>query len=120
MNRIVIDLDGTLCTANDGDYANATPHKDVINKLNIYRSLGFIITIHTSRNMRTYNNNLGRINVDTLPTIITWLLDNQVPYDEIHVGKPWCGPDGFYVDDRSVRPSEFQELSPEDIRALLS
>jgi capsule biosynthesis phosphatase len=56
----------------------------------------------------------------TLPGIITWLQRHQVPFDEIHVGKPWCGFDGFYVDDRAVRPSEFLTLSLTEIHALLA
>ncbi len=45
--------------------------------------------------MRTYEGNVGKINVNTLPIIIDWLERHNVPYDEIYVGKPWCGHDGF-------------------------
>lgn len=27
----------------------------------------------------------------------TWLARWDVPYDEVHVGKPWAGRHGFYV-----------------------
>jgi len=37
----------------------------------------------------------------------------------LHVGKPWCGEDGFYVDDKAVRPSEFLALDYAGLRALL-
>jgi capsule biosynthesis phosphatase len=56
----------------------------------------------------------------TLPVIIEWLRRHDVPFDELHVGKPWCGTDGFYVDDRAVRPSEFATLDHSDILALLT
>ena len=49
-----------------------------------------------------------------------WLARHQIPYDEIHVGKPWCGTEGFYVDDKAVRPSEFLALSHDEIHALLA
>ena len=35
------------------------------------------------------------------------------------MGKPWCGFDGFYVDDKAVRPNEFKELSYEKIKELI-
>jgi capsule biosynthesis phosphatase len=54
-----------------------------------------------------------------LPVIIEWLDRHKIPYDEIYVGKPWCGFDGFYVDDRAIRPDEFLSLDSEQIVALL-
>jgi capsule biosynthesis phosphatase len=69
--------------------------------------------------MRTYASSVGKINAHTLPTIIDWLRKHDIPYDEIHVGKPWCGTDGFYVDDRSIRPEEFRTLGYDQIRRLL-
>ncbi len=70
--------------------------------------------------MRTYDGNVGKINIHTLPTIIEWLDKHAVPYDEIHVGKPWCGFEGFYIDDKAIRPSEFVNLSYDEIQGLLS
>jgi len=35
------------------------------------------------------------------------------------IGKPWCGHDGFYIDDRAVRPRGFLENSLEQLNALL-
>ncbi len=119
MKRIVIDLDGTITARETSDYANAEPNADVIAALRRYRAEGFEIVILTSRNMRTYAGNVGKINVHTLPTIMAWLDRHAVPYDEIVVGKPWCGYDGFYVDDKTVRPAEFAALSYEEIRAML-
>lgn len=119
MKNLVIDLDDTLSITVDRDYANAKPKIDVISKLNEYRDQGFKITIFTSRNMRTYQGNLGKINVFTLPIIIDWLDKYYVPYDEILVGKPWCGFEGFYVDDKAIRPREFVENTYSEIVELL-
>lgn len=69
--------------------------------------------------MRTYENNIGKINIYTLPNIIQWLNKNEIPFDEVIVGKPWCGFEGFYVDDKTIRPSEFVEKSYEEILTLL-
>ena len=118
MKRIVIDLDNTLCESN-GDYASALPKQEVISKLKQYKDLGFEIVIHSSRNMKTFSNQVGLINVHTLPTILDWLEKNDVPYDELIVGKPWCGSQGFYVDDRSIRPDEFVSLSFDEIKCLV-
>lgn len=114
-----MDLDDTICRTVNGDYKNSIPNDLVVDKLRIYKSRGFEIVIHTSRNMRTFNNNVGKINIHTLPNVIDWLTKHNIPFDEVIVGKPWCGFDGFYVDDKSVRPSEFIEKSYEEILSIL-
>ncbi|ARR49857.1 HAD-IIIC family phosphatase [Photobacterium damselae subsp. damselae] len=119
MKRLIVDLDGTLTQADTADYKNVKPYNDVINKLHEYKENGFEIVISTARNMRTYENNVGKINIHTLPVIIEWLDKYNVPYDEIIVGKPWCGHEGFYIDDRAIRPSEFASLSITEINQLI-
>lgn len=119
MKRIVIDLDNTLTSGAGAQYEDAPVNGPLVEKLREYKAAGFEIAIHTSRNMRTYNNNTGKIAANTLPVIVDWLKRHDVPYDEIWIGKPWCGEDGFYVDDRAVRPSEFESLSYQQIRRLL-
>ena len=119
--KIVIDLDQTLTLGCDaGDYVNAPPNISVIKRLQQYREQGFEIIIATARNMRTHDGNIGKINANTLPVIIDWLAKHQVPYDEIHVGKPWCGQGGFYVDDKAIRPNEFVDNSYEEILQMIA
>ncbi|WP_040162934.1 HAD family hydrolase [Microbacterium gorillae] len=118
-STIVFDLDGTLTHDDDAPYAQKRPNRAMVERLLEYREAGFRIAIQTARNMRTFDGQIGRINAVTLPVIIRWLDENAIPYDEIHVGKPWCGPDGFYVDDRALRPSEFLAMSTDDIAELL-
>jgi capsule biosynthesis phosphatase len=91
----------------------------VIDRLRDYQELGFEIVISTARNMRTFEGNLGKINIHTLPVITKWLDKYSVPYDEILIGKPWCGHEGFYIDDRAIRPSEFAGLTNGEIEAIL-
>jgi len=119
--RIVIDVDGTLAQAKGGSqsYAELSPHPEVVTKLREYRDQGFYIIVQSSRNMRTYANNVGLIQANTLPVLIDWLKRHDVPFDEVHVGKPWCGFDGFYVDDKAIRPSEFLSLTYEEVRKLI-
>lgn len=119
MRRLVIDLDNTISYTENGDYENAIPISGIIDKLYEYKENGFDIIIYSSRNMRTYEGNIGKINKNTLPIIIDWLNRNNVPYDEIYVGKPWCGDDGFYVDDRAVRPDEFKNMTYSEIKRLI-
>ena len=118
MKKIIVDLDGTITLANTANYKSVLPNIELIEILKKYKSLGYEIVICTARNMRTYEGNIGKININTLPIIIEWLDRNDVPYDEILVGKPWCGDEGFYVDDRAIRPSEFTSLSLEKINNL--
>lgn len=117
--RIVVDLDNTVSVTFHGDYVNSKPVGPTIEALRKYKAEGFEIVIFSSRNMRTYEANVGKINIYTLPNIIRWLDEHQVPYDEVLVGKPWCGFDGFYVDDSAVRPSEFHRMNFDEITQLL-
>ena len=119
MKRLIFDLDDTLCTTQNGDYANAQPITEVVEKLREYHRQGFTIIINTSRNMRTYQGNIGAINKNTLPIITEWLDRHAIPYDELYVGKPWCGFEGFYVDDKAIRPDELVKLSYAEICQLL-
>ncbi len=120
-NVIVFDIDGTLCESvpKGKSYLEAEPKKEMIKKLLQYKEKGFYIILHTSRQMRTHKGNIGRINADTAKTLFLWLDKNEIPYDEIHFGKPWCGRNGFYVDDKTVRPKEFREFSHNQILELL-
>lgn len=120
MQRLIFDLDGTLTHEEEGSaYLDRKPNLAMIERLREYHAQGFTIIIATARNMRSYENSIGIINAKTLPIVIAWLTKHDVPYDEIHVGKPWCGFDGFYVDDKAIRPSEFRDLTYEQIRNLL-
>ncbi|MEZ8026284.1 capsular biosynthesis protein [Enterovibrio norvegicus] len=119
MRKLIVDLDNTITLGNTSDYKNVSPNIPLIEQLRNYKSQGFEIVISTARNMRTYEGNVGKINIHTLPTIIAWLNEHEVPYDEILVGKPWCGKEGFYIDDRAIRPSEFVSKSSSEIETLL-
>ena len=120
MKRLVFDLDNTLTIEGTGDYCNVHPRVEVVKQLRTYKAQGFEIIINTARNMRTYECSVGKINANTLPIIIDWLKKHEIPYDEIHVAKPWCGHDGFYIDDKAIRPSEFAQLNYEEIQQLLA
>ena len=117
-NKIIIDLDDTICSTKNGDYENSIPKEKVIKKIKDYKKLGFEIIIYTSRNMRTYKGNVDLIKANTLPIIIKWLEKFDVPYDQIIVGKPWPSFGGFYVDDKAIRPDEFVNLTYSEIQKI--
>lgn len=118
---LVVDIDGTLCELKSANqtYAELAPRQPIIDKLREYQAKGYRILLFTSRNMRTYDNNVGLINKHTGPVLFEWLAKWNVPYDEILFGKPWPRKKGFYIDDRAVRPDEFVRLSEDEIHRLL-
>lgn len=116
----IFDVDGTLCPIKEKGqaYEDLPPFVDMIEKLRVYKSQGAKIVLFTSRNMKTYDGNLGEINKHTAPVLLAWLKKWDVPYDEIIFGKPWPGHFGFYVDDRAVRPTEFLNHTPEQLAEI--
>lgn len=122
MNKysLVFDIDGTLCPIKkkDEDYMDLIPYSEMVEKLREYHNMGVKIVLFSSRNMNSYNGNLGLINKNTAIVLNKWLEKWDIPYDEILFGKPWPGHFGFYVDDRSVRPDEFLNHTFDELDAI--
>lgn len=118
---VVIDVDGTLAGHREAgqSYVEVSALPNVVQKIRSLKEQGYWIILYTSRNMRTYDGNIGRIMCHTAPVLLEWLARHEIPYDELHFGKPWCGRDGFYVDDRAIRPREFVTLEFKEIEAIL-
>ena len=108
-STIILDVDGTICPlkSQDQSYSDLIPDTAMITKIREYQQLGVKIVLQSSRNMKTFQGNLGLINAHTAIIMQEWLKKWNIPYDEIYFGKPWPGEHGFYVDDRAVRPDEF-------------
>jgi len=118
--RIVFDIDGVICKKDaDLDYSDRVPSQEVVEELREYHERGYYIILYTARNMNTHNGRIGKINADTAKTLLQWLDEHDIPHDEIHYQKPWCGNEGFYVDDRAVRPSELVDYTTDEINELL-
>lgn len=119
---LVMDIDGTICESRkpDESYLDISPKDNIVKKLIEYKEKGFYIILATARQMRTHQGNIGRINAITAKVLFEWLDIHKIPYDEIHFGKPWCGKKGFYVDDKAIRPNEFENLSYQEIIDLIS
>lgn len=116
---VIIDIDGTLCPLKkEGEeYADLVPFAHIVEKMRECKKQGSRIVLFTSRNMRTYQGNIGLINANTAKVLLVWLDKWKIPYDEIIYGKPWSEK-GFYVDDRSVRPQEFMSHSFEELEKI--
>lgn len=116
----VFDIDGTLCPVKkrNENYEDLVPYPDMVKKIRYYKEKGARIILYTSRNMNTYNGNIGLINKYTATLLLAWLARWEIPYDEIVYGKVWPGHKGFYIDDRTVRPDEFLKYSPEELEQL--
>ncbi len=116
----VFDIDGTLCPIKRSDekYEDLVPYKEMVDRLRYYKENGAKIVLYTSRNMNSYNGNIGLINKNTAVILNEWLNKWDIPYDEIIYGKVWPGHKGFYVDDRTVRPDEFLKYTPEELDTI--
>jgi capsule biosynthesis phosphatase len=119
-NVLVVDIDGTLCAIKEPGqrYEDLAVEPLMLAKLRSLVDQGWRIILHSSRGMRTYDGNLEDINREVLPVLLNWLETRGVPFHELHMGKPWAGANGFYIDDRAVRPREFLERSFEELAAL--
>lgn len=116
----IIDIDGTLCPIKQKyeKYEELVPYKNMVDKLRYYKEHGARIVLFTSRNMNSYNGNIGLINKNTARILLDWLDKWDIPYDEIIYGKPWPGYKGFYIDDRAIRPDEFLTYTVEEMDEL--
>lgn len=113
----VLDIDGTICPVKGESqrYEDVEPYSEVVEKMRFYHDNGAKIVLFTSRNMNSYNGNIGMINKNTAKVLLKWLEEWDIPYDEIIYGKPWPGYKGFYVDDRTIRPNEFVKRSVDEL-----
>ena len=84
-----IDFDHTICR-NSGypDFIPTEPIENVKSSLQEIKNLGFKIHIYTARPWSDY------------VTIEKWLLDNEIPFNQIHCGKLLTR---VLIDDRAIR-----------------
>ncbi len=117
----VFDVDGTLCPIKkeDENYEDLVPYPEMVAKIREYKEGGARIVLLTSRNMNSFNGNIGLINAKTAKILLGWLDRWEIPYDEIIYGKPWPGYHGFYVDDRTIRPTEFLTKSVSELDEIV-
>lgn len=117
----IFDIDGTICPIKrkDEKYEELVPFTNIVEKMRELKGEGAKIILFTSRNMNSYNGNIGLINKHTAKTLLEWLETWDIPYDEIIYGKPWPGHKGYYVDDRAIRPEEFLKYNIDEIENII-
>lgn len=100
MTVYCFDIDGTICTNTDGDYEQAIPFNEVIEKINRLYDGGHKIVFYTGRGSTT--------GIDwydfTKKQFKAW----GVKYHELIMGKPYAD---LYVDDKGIQPSVFFNTS---------
>lgn len=101
--RICFDLDNTLVTYPEiiGDYSTVKPITKTIRICQHLKNLGHYIIIYTARRMKTHKGNIGMCIADVGTITIETLKNFNIPYDELHFGKPHAD---FYIDDLSIDP----------------
>ena len=100
----VFDIDGTICYNTDGDYDQAQPFPDRIEKVNILYDAGHKIIFQTARGMGRSGNSTAyaytAFEEFTKKQLEKW----GVKYHALFLGKP---AGDIYVDDKGVGDEEF-------------
>lgn len=102
--KYVIDIDGTICNLNNGDYLDSEPIVDRIEKINKLYDDGHIIKYFTARGMGRYKDSPN----------LSWknfyeLTKNQLDswgckYHQLVMGKP---SGDLYIDDKGINANDF-------------
>ena len=113
--RIGIDLDGTICEIRkyNQSYEDVKPIQGAVEKLQKLHEKGHEIVIITSRHMKTCNGDQSKVIAKIGKTTLEWLDKYNIPYDEIHFGKPNTD---IYIDDRCVRFRAWQDITEEILK----
>ena len=119
MKSIVFDLDDTICRpnhkANDtyNKYVLACPNYRVIHFMKYLHHKDYRIIISSARRMLTHNGDVAKIIEDVYEVTEAWLNKYNVPYDELHFGKPYSST--YYVDDKAMNLKDFYKWVKRDI-----
>jgi capsule biosynthesis phosphatase len=110
--RIAIDLDGTICNLKKPgqSYGEVLPNRLAVERLRQLRSAGHQIIILTARHMKTCDGNVSDVVARVGKITLDWLARHEIPYDEIHFGKPYAD---VYLDDLGERFAGWESLTPE-------
>lgn len=97
MKKIIVDIDGTICTNTDGEYEKAVPFKENIVAFNKLYEKGYKITYFTARGTST-----GK---DWTELTTRQLNEWGALYHELIMNKKPSGD--LYVDDKASNIEDF-------------
>lgn len=110
--RYCFDIDGVICDTEGTNYQNATPNRQVIDRINALHRAGHTIVLNTARGMGSLDGDIDRVHATwyrfTLHQMRMWGLH----FHELVVGKPWAD---LYVDDKGMAFDDW--LASEDVPA---
>jgi hypothetical protein len=100
----VFDIDGTICSLTSGDYKEAEPFEERIEKINELYDAGHTIHFNTARGMGRSNNA-----VHFVERVFRKITEEQleqwgVKYHKLFLGKP---SGDIYIDDKGAKDVEF-------------
>lgn len=115
--RIVVDLDGVICSIRQSNqtYAELEPVPGAVQRLKELRAAGHYIVIQTARHMKSCDSNVGLVMKRLGKVTLDWLEANGVEYDEIFFGKP---NGEVYIDDRGLRFENWQDITMERLEQV--
>jgi capsule biosynthesis phosphatase len=107
--KICIDIDGVICELRQPEqsYADVAPLPGAVEKMNALKQAGHYLILCTARHMATCNSNIGLVVARQGKTLLDWLAQHHIPYDEIWFGKPHAD---VYLDDNGLRFTGWNEI----------
>ena len=109
---VAVDLDGTIIEFDWETYQSIRDFgkvdRDMTKALKKARAQGWYVIIHSCRMTPMVYEPDGLTAKTALIHLRCFLVDNDIPFDDIWVG-PGKPVAKFYVDDRGLRPEEFKD-----------
>ena len=100
----VFDIDGTICTKTDGDYSQAEPLPERIQKVNELYDQGHEIIFLTARGMGRSRNSPSLAHKMFFDFTKRQLEEWGVKHHDLFLGKP---AGDFYIDDKGIKDEDF-------------
>jgi len=100
----IVDIDGTICSRTEGDYENAVPYKNRIEKINKLYDEGHIIIYWTARGMSEYCEVVEKAYRGFFDFTKKQLDSWGAKYHEVKLGKPCYD---HWIDDKAMNDKEY-------------
>ena len=99
MKRLIIDIDGTICTQTPGTYEEAKPIPEAVATVNKLYDEGHTIVFYTARYMHRCKDNIVEVYRKYYNTTLTQLQDWGLKFHELHMGKI---SGDYFIDNMSI------------------